>query len=187
MSNLFRGLTWAASGSFINATEFGRLWPHECNRIYRDRMITENQEAAMTELIRAVATKTLAVEGSKFPWKSADESQLIFTTFVAQQGGSTGVYQPIPDVNLKSVVLEGNLPSITRIIPSWTWFSLDRPWSKGDAESLVLLSSLAVTQCCWCRWQWQAVHGAARRIYFWMHVRQLWCRQSSRRKICAKP
>ena len=30
MSNLFRGLMWVVSGSFINATEFGRLWLHEC-------------------------------------------------------------------------------------------------------------------------------------------------------------
>ena len=128
-------------------------------------MITENQEAAMTELIRAVATKTLAVEGSEISMEELmDESQLIFTTFVAQQGGSTGVYQPIPDANSMSVVLEGNLPSITRII-SWTW-SLDRPWSTY-AESLVLLSSLAVTQCL-------LVGGSGKqsmarlRIYFWM-------------------
>ena len=75
----------------LQPMDFIRLWLHECNRVFSDRLINENDVGAFQELSLGVAKK-------HFP--DADhakvaEEPLLFTKFVEKDPKLEGAYIPV--------------------------------------------------------------------------------------------
>merc|ERR1719269_148538 len=104
-SNIFQGLCNSNPGLYKGGgvAKFARLWLHECERVFSDRLISASDEGVMKGLFESAAKKhitgvspeELFVEGN------------IFTSFMSVIAGSDKMYMPIPDmVKLKKSLEE---------------------------------------------------------------------------------
>merc|ERR1719506_3110765 len=106
-SNIFQGLLNSNPGLYRGGgiAKFARLWLHECERVFSDRLISSSDEAAMKTLfensakkhIQGVSPEELFIEGN------------IFTSFLSVMGGSDKMYMPIPDMAKLKKCLEEKL------------------------------------------------------------------------------
>ncbi|CAM9107555.1 unnamed protein product [Discosporangium mesarthrocarpum] len=102
LTNVFQGMCQATSDSYGAPKDIARLWLHECERVFHDRIITESEMEAMDTMVAEVAKKHL----TEF---QADMFQrpVIFTNFCGK-GASTS-YVSAPDIGRLKAVLDGKL------------------------------------------------------------------------------
>merc|ERR1719269_130460 len=106
-SNIFQGLCNSNPGLYKGGgvAKFARLWLHECERVFSDRLISASDETAMRGLfenaakkhIQGVSPEELFVDGN------------IFTSFMSVIAGSDKMYMPIPDMAKLKKSLEEKL------------------------------------------------------------------------------
>ena len=92
LSNITRGLMMAEASYFPNATSFARLFVHEANRVFRDRLVNEKDMGTYDAMVADVAKAHLndVCEMDKLM-----EQPNIFTSFAAQKTPDP-TYLPIP-------------------------------------------------------------------------------------------
>jgi dynein heavy chain len=91
ITNVYQGLCSVRPEYYPNQLKFLRLWLHECERVFSDRLVDEDDTAKFDAKIRAV---------TKACFKDTDQEALyagpvIFTSFAAQPGGEPS-YLPLP-------------------------------------------------------------------------------------------
>lgn len=52
LSKVFQGITKASSKSFTNESDFIKLWAHECSRIFKDRLISTEDQVFFDNLLK---------------------------------------------------------------------------------------------------------------------------------------
>lgn len=70
-----------------------RLWVHECNRVYLDRLIFDEDRETYTLALKA------ACKNFEFNTDTLIEEPLIYTSFVSACEGHDKVYLPIKDMS----------------------------------------------------------------------------------------
>jgi len=81
-----------------------RMWAHECNRVYLDRLITAEDIAKYNEFLHNGMK-----EFSDFKPDIILEEPLIYTSFISISRGHEVVYNPIKDMDELKGVLENKL------------------------------------------------------------------------------
>ncbi len=105
LSNIFQGLLCALPTEITTPAYFSRLWLHESERVYRDRILSEPEMEIFDRLVREVTAKYLSgIEGN-------DElftKPLIFTSFV-DGTGDCNKYAQVSNVDELKVRLDQKL------------------------------------------------------------------------------
>ena len=52
LSKVFQGIAKATNKSFFNENDFVKLWAHECSRIFKDRLISLDDQAFFDKLLK---------------------------------------------------------------------------------------------------------------------------------------
>lgn len=52
LSKVFQGITKASNKSFANESDFIKLWAHECSRIFKDRLISTEDQVFFDNLLK---------------------------------------------------------------------------------------------------------------------------------------
>jgi len=52
LSKVFQGITKATNKSFQNENDFLKLWAHECSRIFKDRLISNEDQTFFDNLLK---------------------------------------------------------------------------------------------------------------------------------------
>jgi dynein heavy chain len=106
IGNLFEGLLRSEPAHFASSLSVIRLWAHECDRVFADRMVTEQDLSRYTDLLEVVSKK--CYEGIN----QVNQEQIfakpnIFTTFTFQSADDERPYTGISDSEkLRSLVAE---------------------------------------------------------------------------------
>jgi dynein heavy chain len=106
-SNIFQGLLNSVPGLYKGGgvTKFARLWLHELNRVFSDRLISKTDEGVMQTIFETASKKHMT-------GVSAEElfaDSLIFTSFMSVHAGSDKMYMVIPAVDKLKKTLEEKL------------------------------------------------------------------------------
>eukprot|EP00744_Colponema_vietnamica_P000937 GILI01001621.1.p1 GENE.GILI01001621.1~~GILI01001621.1.p1 ORF type:complete len:2798 (-),score=990.63 GILI01001621.1:124-7776(-) len=105
ISRVFEGLLISSPPLYRGSpSKFIRLWIHECNRVFRDRLINESDISSFNDLIRSASKKHFDEEQEEL-----FAEPLIFTSFVSAHGGNDKAYLPIKDTPQLKKVLEDKL------------------------------------------------------------------------------
>ncbi|CAM9279490.1 unnamed protein product [Choristocarpus tenellus] len=102
LTNIFQGMCQSDSDSYSSPKDIARLWVHEFERVFRDRIISETEMETMDQILAEVAKKSLSeFQGDMF------QQPVIFTNFCGR--GTTTAYTSVPDVGRLKTVLDGKL------------------------------------------------------------------------------
>jgi dynein heavy chain len=106
-SNIFQGLCNSNPGLYKGGgvAKFARLWLHECERVFSDRLISASDETAMRGLFESAAKKHIQGVSPEELFVDAN----IFTSFMSVIAGSDKMYMPIPDMAKLKKSLEEKL------------------------------------------------------------------------------
>lgn len=102
LTNIFQGCCHARPEYYIKPVTMARLFVHETQRVYSDRLVSEDEIKIFDGMFREVAKKTI-------PNISVEElfdRPLVYTTFVTT---TDGAYLPIPSIDKLKSVLESKL------------------------------------------------------------------------------
>ena len=102
LTNIFQGCCLAKGDYYIKPTMLIRLFIHECQRVYSDRLLSEEEVETFNEMFRDIVKKTF----SSFPPDEIFEGPLVFTNFVTTTDGS---YLPVPTFEKLKIVLDSKL------------------------------------------------------------------------------
>lgn len=102
LTNIFQGLCHAKSEYYIKPAMLARLFVHEAQRVYSDRLVTEEEITVFDGLFKDVLKKNI----SNISCEELYEAPLVYTNFVSSTDNS---YLPIPSMDRLKVVLEGKL------------------------------------------------------------------------------
>jgi dynein heavy chain len=100
LANVFQGMVCATPGEYSSPASLARLWLHECERVFRDRMLTQPEMEAFDGMVIEVAKKHFNDIPGIF------ERPCIFTTFA---GSNTAAYTPVPNMDRLKAVLDQKL------------------------------------------------------------------------------
>lgn len=102
LTNIFQGCCHASPEYYIKPVTMARLFVHETQRVYSDRLVSEDEVNVFDGIFREVVKKTILniSVGELF------QSPLVFTTFVTT---TDGAYLPIPSIDRLKAVLEAKL------------------------------------------------------------------------------
>ncbi|GBF97683.1 flagellar outer dynein arm heavy chain beta [Raphidocelis subcapitata] len=107
LSNVVGGLCRMTKDEFKEPVKAVRLWLHECERVFRDRLVSDADAAKFDEFRAAVAKKYF----DDAPGGAAallEERPLLFTSFM-QQSGDEPVYAPVSSYETLRKVLDDRL------------------------------------------------------------------------------
>jgi dynein heavy chain len=106
MANIFQGMLNTNSNMYKEGTmKYLRVWVHECQRVFGDRLIQESDNLELNNIIEKAATKN-------FQGTSKDElfaQPLLMTSFVSVYGGNEKMFLPVKDQPQIKQVLEAKL------------------------------------------------------------------------------
>ena len=78
ISKVFQGISKATNKSFQNDSDFIKLWAHECQRVFQDRLINYEDQTFFEKIL-----KTLIKNNLKRDWESLVQVEpLLFASFV---------------------------------------------------------------------------------------------------------
>jgi dynein heavy chain len=112
LNNVVRGLTRSVPKDINSPYALTRMFMHETQRVYRDRMINLKQEDVYNSLFIDTMSKTLFSDGSSLKEKQDEllsEEKLIFTSFCPRPGSLAGVYQEVENVEMLNQAMEAKL------------------------------------------------------------------------------
>ena len=61
---MFQGITKATNKSFQNENDFLKLWAHECSRIFKDRLISSEDQTFFDNLLKDMLRTTFKKDWS---------------------------------------------------------------------------------------------------------------------------
>ena len=105
IGNIFEGLLRSEPAHFSSALPMIRLWVHECERVFADRMVTEQDVKTYQEIVEVISKK-------HYDEKGVSQDQIfarpnIFTTFTFQSADDERPYTGISDSEqLRTIVKE---------------------------------------------------------------------------------
>lgn len=121
LSNVFQGLTLARSDLYTTPLPFLRLWAHECERVFGDRLTSEAERGIFQDMLTSVANHTFS-SSSEDIVESLVQRPLLCTNFVGgitssgstPGGESVGLtspmgYVPVPTLTELKTTLNGKL------------------------------------------------------------------------------
>ena len=125
LTNVFQGLTLARPDHCATPLPLLRLWVHECERVFGDRLVTESETAVFRGMLTSVADHTFSSSAEDMV-EPLMQRPLVCTSFAggitpASGGGnnsnsnsvsaasSTTAYTPVPDLTRLKTVLDGKL------------------------------------------------------------------------------
>jgi len=104
MANVLQGLVLSRPGT-LKSIDFARLWLHECNRVFGDRMINQQDLDALQTKMVEYGKKNLEVDS-----EALQATPLLFTSFVADsKNENKNVYTPVETYDLLNAELEEQL------------------------------------------------------------------------------
>jgi dynein heavy chain len=104
VANIFQGMLNTQAGLYKGgATQFARVWLHECFRVFSDRLINTSDQAELQTILERVAQKHF----SNVPKDELFSQPLVITSFVSAHLSSEKAYLAVKDMpTLKRVVEE---------------------------------------------------------------------------------
>ncbi|CEL96675.1 unnamed protein product [Vitrella brassicaformis CCMP3155] len=109
ISSIFQGVVNSNPAMYKagaqGSLKFCRLWLHEVNRVFKDRLVSESDMEALDDICDRVNKKHMAEEKAD----ELFEAPNIFTSFVSAHGGHDRVYLPIKEMPQLKTVLEDKL------------------------------------------------------------------------------
>eukprot|EP01065_Artemidia_motanka_P030559 TRINITY_DN365_c0_g2_i2.p1 TRINITY_DN365_c0_g2~~TRINITY_DN365_c0_g2_i2.p1 ORF type:complete len:4684 (+),score=1932.48 TRINITY_DN365_c0_g2_i2:111-14162(+) len=105
MFNIFQGLARTVQKEHDKATELVRLWVHECDRTFRDRMSTAQDQATYDDIIQDVLDKdfgALDIKSADVRESPGGDTLNIWAPFGVDKEGNEGVLKDMesfPDLN----------------------------------------------------------------------------------------
>ena len=91
LSNLFQNLTLAQGQYFPETKKFIRLYTHECQRVFRDRLVAQGDMDIFDEILAKNLKESFGGDVASY-----QEQPLMFTSFAAQPGPGSNAYLPLP-------------------------------------------------------------------------------------------
>eukprot|EP00937_MAST-01D_sp_MAST-1D-sp2_P001625 g1625.t1 len=104
LRNIFQGLSLAQPHAFTDQIKLQRLWVHECNRVFCDRLMNETEMATYNEMINAAAKAQFEADDLAKTF----EEPMIFTKFAMQVDGQDA-YVDVPTMDKLNQVLTDKL------------------------------------------------------------------------------
>jgi dynein heavy chain len=103
LSNVMQGLCRATADAYNDPLDMTRLWYHECNRVFRDRMVAPLDLSRFDELLLDCAKKhfsevkigTGMSDTIEIKHDELTAEPLVFTSFVTPNHGGDPVYLPV--------------------------------------------------------------------------------------------
>ncbi|CAD7704939.1 unnamed protein product [Ostreobium quekettii] len=95
LANVFQGLLMSTPDDFNSTTKIGRLWLHESERVYADRLVSPQDLATYNKAACAIAKKYFNVSDIDDYYKAKDPKPLIFCHFAGGLGEK--VYNEVSD------------------------------------------------------------------------------------------
>lgn len=95
LANVFQGLLMSTPEAFNSATKWGKLWLHESERVYADRLVTLADLEVYNKAATAIAKKYFSVGDIDDYYKKKDPKPLIFCHFA--RGLADKAYDEVPD------------------------------------------------------------------------------------------
>ena len=92
LSRVTQGLMMAQPSHFRNATDFVRLWVHECSRVFRDRLVNDKDMETYDNFVKDTVKACL---GDVVEAEATFAEPNIFTSFAAQTSADPA-YMPLP-------------------------------------------------------------------------------------------
>jgi dynein heavy chain len=106
LSNIFQGLLNTNPAFFKEgAVKYLRVWVHEVNRVWSDRLINTSDQAELVGIVEKVAAKQF----QGIAKEDLFAAPLIFTSFVSQAMGNERQYIPVKDMPSLKKVMETKL------------------------------------------------------------------------------
>lgn len=81
MANVFQGLLMSTPEAFNSSTKWGKLWLHESERVYADRLVTLVDLETYNKAATSIAKKYFNVGDIDDYYKKKDAKPLIFCHF----------------------------------------------------------------------------------------------------------
>ena len=81
LSNVFQGLLMSAPDQFNDPVKLSRLWLHESERVYADRLVSYEDLSTYNKNVQAVAQKFFRINDLADYYKKEDPKPLIFSHF----------------------------------------------------------------------------------------------------------
>ncbi|KAI8473051.1 MAG: flagellar outer dynein arm heavy chain beta [Monoraphidium minutum] len=106
MSNVVGGLCRMTKDTYKEPVKAVRLWIHECERVFRDRLVSDADAAKFDEFRVGVTRKFF--EDAPGGLAALEERPLIFTSFM-QPSDDGSIYAPVPSYDALRKVLDDRL------------------------------------------------------------------------------
>ena len=107
LSNVFQGLLSSTPDNFNDVNKLSKLWLHESERVYADRLVTVNDLNTYNKNAQAIAGKFFKIPGIEDFYKKDDAKPLIFCHFAG--GIEEKVYNDINEFSKLQKILEDTL------------------------------------------------------------------------------
>eukprot|EP00877_Chromochloris_zofingiensis_P015255 jgi/Chrzof1/9984/Cz04g22250.t1 len=95
LANVFQGLLMSTPDTINTAAKWGKLWLHESERVYADRLVSLSDFDTYNKAAVSIAKKYFAVSDIDDYYKKKDAKPLVFCTFA--RGLSDKTYDEVPD------------------------------------------------------------------------------------------
>eukprot|EP00741_Cyanophora_paradoxa_P005992 tig00000955_g5810.t1 len=105
LSNIMQGLCLSTSEYYSSPLMMARLWSHECERVFRDRLVSENDTQRFDEMIADVSKKYF----EEVDQAAMSARPLIFAGFTTPSSDDSIIYVAVPDYAKLRKVLEEKL------------------------------------------------------------------------------
>jgi dynein heavy chain len=106
-ANIFQGLLNTKAEMYKDGpNKYMRVWLHEANRVFGDRLVSAKDNNELQIILDKAATKHLNSFSSK---EELFAEPLIFTTFMSKIGGNDKVYLPAKDMTTLKSTLDDQL------------------------------------------------------------------------------
>jgi dynein heavy chain len=106
LANIFQNLCLSHSSSYTDQMDMLRLWLHETQRVFEDRLVSEAEHVILAELTQEVAKKTFDPKTMKVDLAVLFQAPVIYTNFADSQGGE---YLPLSSGEKLRTVLNAKL------------------------------------------------------------------------------
>ena len=94
LSKVFQGLLMASPSKVVSQDHLARLWVHESRRVFRDRLVNDEDRAWLDRLLRASLESNMHLE-----WQTVVPTQRLVYGDYMIPGADPKVYEEVPDMN----------------------------------------------------------------------------------------
>ncbi|XP_023241581.1 dynein beta chain, ciliary-like isoform X1 [Centruroides sculpturatus] len=111
LSNIFQGLLFGTTECLKDTIDLLQLWIHECRRVYRDKLVDENDLKQFDKIIIDIIRKTFQVEDINY--EVIEKERPLYCHF--NEGTAISKYMPVVDKNNLYKILVNSLNSYNEI------------------------------------------------------------------------